>query len=129
MTDLTDMELNDRRAFFRKVSEELRLKVLSLEREIMEISSHLAEREEKRKMMKETWRRQRLLDTGIWELDQENFVREARRKDEVHRKHAEELQDGTRHGCGCLVRSDGDWKERVKQECDDCYYTYGDGAD
>ena len=41
----------------------------------------------------------------------------------------EEIEKGIRHGCGCLVRSEGEWKERVKQECDDCYYTYGDGAD
>lgn len=41
----------------------------------------------------------------------------------------EEIQEGIRHGCGCLVRSEGEWKERVKQECDECYYTYGDGAD
>ena len=40
-----------------------------------------------------------------------------------------EIEKGIRHGCGCLVRSEGKWKERVKQECDDCYYTYGDGAD
>ena len=40
----------------------------------------------------------------------------------------EEIQEGIRHGCGCLVMSEGEWKERVKQECDDCYYTYGDGS-
>jgi hypothetical protein len=129
MDRLTNTELNERRTFFRKVSEELRHKILSLEREIMELTSRLVECGEKRKFMKETQRRHRLLDASIWELDQEFFVRERQRKAEAQRKYAEELRDGTRHGCGCLVRSNGDWKERLKQECDDCYYTYGDGAD
>jgi hypothetical protein len=43
--------------------------------------------------------------------------------------HYEEIEKGLRHGCGCLVRLEGEWKERQKSECDDCYYTYGDGAD
>ena len=45
------------------------------------------------------------------------------------KKFYEEIEKEICHGCGCLLRSEGEWKERWKSECDDCYYNYGDGAE